>query len=110
MQQNKIKYGILITAIFLFGLLLLPSITAIHHALLNHTSIVCDSDISNHYHESELNCEFHDVILNKHLYPSLLSINWPNTFYSKEITNNYFDAYLPAKRPYFSLRAPPLAV
>ncbi len=110
MKQNNIKYGTLITAIFLFGLLLLPSITAIHHALTSHTSIVCDSDISTHFHESEFNCEFHDVVLNKHLYPSLLSITHSNPFYNKEIAKIYFDVSFPGQRPYFSLRAPPVAV
>ena len=110
MQQNNIKYGTLITAIFIFGLLLLPSITAIHHALTTHTSIVCESDISNHYHESEFNCEFQHVVLNKHQYPSLLSITWSNLLYNKEIDTIYFDVIFSAQRPYFSLRAPPVAV
>lgn len=110
MQQNKIMFGRLITAIFLFGLLLLPSITAIHHALTNHISLVCDSDISTHYHESEFHCEFHDVVLNNHLYVPLLSITWPILHNNKEIDLIYFDANILSQRPYFSLRAPPVAV
>ncbi len=110
MRQNNINYGTLITAIFLFGLLLLPSITAIHHALTNHTSIVCNSDISNHYHESEFSCEFHDYVLNKQLYSSLVSITWTNHLYNKDVVVDYFEVSITEQRPYFSLRAPPVAV
>lgn len=109
MPQNKIKYGTLITAIFLFGLLLLPAITSIHHALVNHTSIVCDSDIDTHYHESEFNCEFHNVVLNKYQYLSFVSITWSKFHFNKEIAHIYIDAIISHQRPYFSLRAPPVA-
>jgi hypothetical protein len=109
-KQNNIKDKTLFTAIFLFSLLLLPSFTAIHHAFTNHTSIVCDSDISTHCHESEFNCEFHDVVLNKHIYISLLSINGPNILYIKEMIPFYLEVNTNEKRPYFSLRAPPVAV
>jgi hypothetical protein len=109
-QQNKIKYGTLITAIFIFGLLLLPAITVIHHALTNHTSLVCDSDNSAHYHQSEFHCEFNDVVLNQYLYLPLLSITWSISHNNNKIDLIYFDAKISSQRPYFSLRAPPVAI
>jgi len=109
MQGNKIDFGTLITTVFLFGFLLLPSITAIHHALTNHTSVVCDSDFPTHYHESEFSCQFQHIVLNKHLYLKTLSVTWYKYVIFNEIELNYFELIFPVQSPYFSLRAPPVA-
>ncbi|MGB5647231.1 MAG: hypothetical protein WBM55_08920 [Muriicola sp.] len=110
MQKNTINYGILVTALFLFGVLLLPSLTTIHHALTHHTSIVCNSDISTHFHESEFNCDFQDIVLVKFYYPTLSSMDFSISQQEGELHHVYSVPALTTQRRYFSLRAPPLAV
>lgn len=110
MQKSTINYGTLVAAFLLFGLLLLPCITTIHHVLTHHTSIICDSDISTHFHESEFNCDFQDLVLVKFQYPTLFSLDFSVSKQKGELHQAYSVPPLSKQRRYFSLRAPPVAV
>ncbi len=65
--MNQLKEHILMkfAIIVLIAVLLTPSVVKLSHAFANHTHEICTSDVAEHVHKIDLECEFYKFKISK---------------------------------------------
>lgn len=110
--MSRLKDHILIKfiSLILVAAIALPVLVKAHHVFENHEHVVCNENITTHFHELDVDCEFYKFKLNNNFY---YTYEFEDNFISKSISslNTIYYTHLRSSEEMTSyLRGPPSVI
>jgi len=110
-----VKYNIknivsCVSAALLVGLILLPSVLKLKHAILEHQTFVCKEKGKLHLHEVELDCDYHKFNLTHYYSHSQPDFNTITCIPKSKKIINFYNSLNEYEVLLFSRRGPPFLV